>query len=272
MFLNIVHLVKSINLFESKYTIYFYMSARSIVSLSLLITKGATVTQEVYNLDLENFDITQPAIFVEHPDRFVQRAAHTSLEIGRIAMEFSRSYRTPRYELNTRESNVEHSFMTALSSTEYSVQYHPTYNHGLVTQFSIAHDLIELITGDVATFNISDEDLAAKDQNEYAEFETLLKRLPPFWADIVRRYKSQEEPEARLVASREKDDPYVVDILGPGKMVMEEDYNVHTLEEFNECEANLQKRFRNRFPEPELELTHQVREYHGAQFSKVFEI
>lgn len=227
--------------------------------------------KETYNLDVDTFDITLPANFVEHPDRFLQRAAHTSLELGRISMEYSRSYRTPRYETNTRESNVEHSFMAALDTTEYSAQYHPTYNHGLVTQFAIAHDLIELITGDVATFNINEEDLAAKDDAEHDALERLLTRVSPFWADIIIRYKRQEEPEARLVASKEKDNPYVVDLLGPGKMVMEEDYDVHTLEEFNECEANLQKRFRNRFPEPELELTHQIREYHGTQFSKVFD-
>jgi hypothetical protein len=226
---------------------------------------------ETYNLDVENFDITQPANFVEHPNRFTQRAANTTLEIGRISMEFARTYRTPRYETDTRESNVEHSFMTALSATEYSVQYHPTYDHGLVTQFGLAHDLIELITGDVATFNISEEELANKDHAEHEALEKLLKRLPPFWADIVKRYKEQIEPEARLVASKEKDDPYIVDILGPGKQVMEEDYDVHTLYEFNECESRLQKRFRNRFPEAELELTHQVREYHGQQFSEVFE-
>jgi 5'-deoxynucleotidase YfbR-like HD superfamily hydrolase len=229
------------------------------------------MTKETYNLDANTFDITQPANFVEHPNRFMKRAANTSLELGRISMEFSRTYRTPRYETDTRESNVEHSFMTALDTTEYSVQYHPTYNHGLVTQFSIAHDLIELITGDVATFNISEEDLAAKDDEEHDALERLLQRVSPFWADIIVRYKHQEEPEARLVASKEKDNPYVVDLLGPGKMVMEDDYDVHTLEEFNECEANLQKRFRNRFPEPELELTHQIREYHGIQFSEVFE-
>lgn len=79
--------------------------------------------------------------------------ASVALELGKIAINFAGVDRVPRYNDERRENDAEHSFMLALIAGELAQTLYPaTLDAGLVSQYAIVHDLIELETGDVATF------------------------------------------------------------------------------------------------------------------------
>jgi 5'-deoxynucleotidase YfbR-like HD superfamily hydrolase len=180
------------------------------------------------------------------------------LELGGLAMRFSHVERVPRYDEKSRESDVEHSYMLALVASELAYSLYPqSLNSGLVSEYAIVHDLIEIKTGDVATFQIDTADLLQKEQTEHAALESLLAELPPRTRAILYAYEQQQDPESRFVRAIDKLLPIVVDILGAGRKVMNEDYDVHSSAELGSAHDSLKKRMSERFSEfPQLVADH----------------
>lgn len=194
------------------------------------------------------------------------RAARTMIQLCGVAIDFSRVERVPRYDETSRESDVEHSYMLALVAPEIAAQYYPELNTGLISQFAIIHDLIEIETGDVATFTLTEAGHAEKEAAEHAALDRLQKRLPRHTAQLVLRYEQQIEPEARFIRHLEKSLPVIVDILGPGRKVMEEDYGITTPEQLNEAEQSMAARLQRKFPEPSHDFIHVIREVLAEEF------
>lgn len=176
-----------------------------------------------------------------------------ALQLGKVAMDFAQVERIPRYHTGERESDVEHSYMLGLVACELADTLELDLNMGLVSQFAMVHDLIELKTGDVNTFNLSDEQLQQKQFLEKQALHQLLNELPPYIGRLVERYEHQTEPEARFVKVVDKILPFVVDIQGDGVRVMNEDNGIRTQQEFLDCLAALQvslhERFGKEFPD-----------------------
>jgi len=199
-------------------------------------------------------------VAVDSPNAEYNTTASTALSLGMLAMKFAEVDRVPRYNDERRENDAEHSYMLALVANELAQTLYPaSLNAGLVTQFCIVHDLIEIETGDVATFAISDEDLAIKAASEHDALERMLDRLPPHTRTLLYEYEKQEIIEARFVKAVDKLLPVIVDILGPGRRVMIEDYNVRTIDELAISHAALRKRMADRFSEfPQVVDDHAV--------------
>lgn len=191
--------------------------------------------------------------------------AQTTLSLGRIAMQFSDVERTPRYHDGERESDVEHSYMLALVAPELARTLELPLDTGLISQFAIVHDLVELKTSDVATFLLDEEAIAKKEQREADALQELICELPPHTGHLLARYEAQQEPESRFVRLVDKLLPVVVDILGQGKRVMKEDYNLSEKTEVEMVEMVAQQRLRRKFGEEAFELLN-VR----AELAKIF--
>ena len=200
-----------------------------------------------------------------------EKAANSALALGTLAMQFARVERIPRYDTYSRENDAEHSFMLSLVATELAEEYFPNLDSGLVSKFGTVHDLVEIETGDVATFDISEADLQLKQEAEHQALGRLLTRLPARTAKLLETYEEQELPEARFVRFIDKLLPIIVDIAGPGRKVMEEDYNVHSPEQLLLSDAILRERQHRMFPEPELQFVHHIRDILSDQFTVVFE-
>jgi 5'-deoxynucleotidase YfbR-like HD superfamily hydrolase len=184
--------------------------------------------------------------------------AKTILDISQVTIDFASIERVPRYYTHRRENNAEHSFMLGLAGVSIAEQHFPRLNSGLVTQFALVHDLVELETMDIPTFNASEATLAAKEAAEKQALEVLGAKLNPILMSYLERYEEQEEPEARLVRHVDKLLPYSVDINGAGVQVMAEDYDTHSVDELIENNEKLEERFHRMFPE----LSHVA--LHGA--------
>lgn len=175
--------------------------------------------------------------------------AAIAMELGALCMRFARVERVPRYDDGERESDVEHSFMLSMCATEIAHHYYPELDTQLIGEFAKVHDLIEVVTGDVATFNLTAEQLDDKEAVEQAALQALLAELPPYTADLLSRYETQQEPEARFVRAVDKLMPVIVDIIGQGQRIMNEDYSVHTPEELEQSHEALHTRIAAKFGE-----------------------
>ena len=192
------------------------------------------------------------------------------LQLADIAMQLSRTYRVPRYDTSSRENDSEHSVMVSLQAAAIAAEFRPDLNPYEVGFKAIIHELIEVVTQDVQTFKISDEDLAKKEQREDEAIEVLCAMLPPFIADLVREYQLHEDPHSRFVGMIDKTAPVAVDILGPGSKFMHEDYETCSLEHLQGIHIQLQERYEQRYPDPDLWQIHLAQRSLMAHFESVF--
>jgi putative hydrolase of HD superfamily len=189
-----------------------------------------------------------------------QQAHDDLLKIGELVVNFAKVERATYYPNGQPENDNEHSFHLALSAIEMASAYHPELNTGLIAEFSLVHDLPEVYAGDIPTFNITPEARLAKEAAEQVATERLLKELPPYLAQLLKRYEEQVEPEARFVRFIDKLLPAIIHSVAAdaNKVVFKETYGMKTIEDIqagrHERTALLQKMF------PEFQFVHIVRE------------
>jgi 5'-deoxynucleotidase YfbR-like HD superfamily hydrolase len=187
-----------------------------------------------------------------------QQAHDYLLTLGELAVRFSTVERALRYPDGGRENDSEHSFHLALSATELAADYYPDLDVGLVSQFSLVHDLPESYTGDVWTFNIKDEDRAKKEAAEKEATARLLAELPPHTAQLLERYEAQTEPEARFVRFVDKILPAIINIMAGDANTFKEDFDIKSVEELAADREARTAKLQSMFPE--FQFIHMVRE------------
>jgi len=175
--------------------------------------------------------------------------ATISLELGSLCMKFADVKRVPRYENHERESDVEHSYMLSMIAPELAHLYYPDLDKQLIGEYARVHDLIEVVTGDVATFNLTSEQLTNKEKIEHDALASLLEQLPPYTVSLLTNYELQADMESRFVRAVDKLMPVVVDIIGQGSKVMQEDYNVQTATALEQSHDSLHARIAQKFGE-----------------------
>lgn len=188
------------------------------------------------------------------------RTAEICLSLGSIAMRFSQVERVPRYETGERENDVEHSYMLALVAPELAQALEFNLDAGLISQYAIVHDLVELQTGDQATFLFTENDQHAKEASEHAALQQLASLLPPHTRSTLLMYEAQRDPEARFVRYVDKLLPLVVDVVGQGERVMREDYQVTDTETLRQCHEVLHERIVAKFGGEfaDLDIAHEI--------------
>ncbi|MFY9228130.1 MAG: HD domain-containing protein [Candidatus Microsaccharimonas sp.] len=208
--------------------------------------------ERLSTVSLEQLPIIE-GVGVEGDQDIRQRVAATALHLAGVSMEFARVERVPRYADSRHESDVEHSFMLSMIASELAVALYPQLDPGLVHQYGGVHDLIELITDDVATFSISAEELAAKEKAEHDALAGLVASLPPYTGRLLMAYEAQADKESRFVRAVDKLMPVLVDILGDGITMLKVDYGVHDSDALLQSHIALHARIRAKYGEfPEI--------------------
>lgn len=210
--------------------------------------------ERVRQKDFEHFNDTELA-----HERGVL-TAHIGLELGRTTMLLSRIDRVPRYADGERENDVEHSYMLGLVAPEIARTLNLPLDVSKIAQYSLVHDLVELKTGDTPTFHLSEYQRLHKEQREREALLELMDELPPYTAGLLFEYEQQACPESRFVRYVDKLLPIIVDIIGAGERVMQEDYGVGSVTELQQCHLALQRKVRDMFGDefPDLQLAYQL--------------
>lgn len=173
--------------------------------------------------------------------------------------------RVPRLPNGEVEDDVQHSYSLAILAPELRKKLYPHLDNNKVQGFANAHELLEIATGDVATFDLTEAQLKEKHQREQQAKEKLMKRLTPELQQNLEEYERQNTPEARFVRAVDKILPVAMDIVGQGVRVVEEDYGVSNLEDLQKAHtdliANFDRRFGDEFPELVQLYEHLAREF-----------
>lgn len=209
-------------------------------------------------------------LFFDTPELMQTQAreiGETILQISKLVIDFASIERVPRYCVNKRENDAEHSFMLALASVEIASRYYPGLDSGLIGKLALVHDFPELKTGDIATFDITNDQLAQKHSNEQAELPALLNELPPHIGDLLQTYEEQELPEPIFVKHVDKLLPNAVNTTGAGVEVMREDYGVRNTKHFYSKTEKLEDRFRTLFTDSSHEPLHLAHTYLADTFA-----
>jgi 5'-deoxynucleotidase YfbR-like HD superfamily hydrolase len=112
-----------------------------------------------------------------------------------------------------RQENVsEHSFTLALVACSVAdALRHRSLDVGLVAQYAIVHDLVEVYAGDTSVW-ASEYDLESKPHREQAALAEISRRFDevfPWIALTIERYELRADPEARFVYALDKVLPHV---------------------------------------------------------------
>ena len=120
------------------------------------------------------------------------QAVDELLELSRLLGEFGQINRVTLLPNGQNESDSHHSFSLALIAYELACQYAPELETRKILLYALAHDLPELITGDVNTLTASSEQLHKKseaDKEALKQAEAVLSSAP----SILRALKAYEE-------------------------------------------------------------------------------
>jgi 5'-deoxynucleotidase YfbR-like HD superfamily hydrolase len=162
------------------------------------------------------------------------------------------------------ENDAEHSYHLGLSAVELAATYYPELDTGLVAQFSLVHDMDEIIDDDMPSYDLTDEQRAEKAKSSQLAVTELLAMLPPYLADLLKRYEEQEEPEARFVRFVDKLMPAIVHFhaIAANQKVFLPFYDIESKEQLEETSRARTQVLRDMFPE--FDFLHIVRELTSA--------
>lgn len=134
--------------------------------------------------------------------------AEAMITLGRLSLAFGRVDRMTFHEDGvTPESDTDHTVMLGLIACALAAREHHL-NVGLVAQFALVHDLVEVYAGDTPTLRALDT--AGKDgkkAREQAAFQRIVREYVdalPWLPTALAAYEQQTIAEARFVRALDK--------------------------------------------------------------------
>jgi putative hydrolase of HD superfamily len=155
-----------------------------------------------------------------------ERIADAVIDLGRLALAFGRvDRRTYHPDGRTPESDTDHTVMLGLIACAVAAQHGPGLDIGLVAQYALVHDLVEVYAGDTPTLRaLSPQAAEQKQQREHAAYERITAQFAatlPWLPNLIAEYEARSTPEARWVWALDKLMPKVAGLLNGGVTVVE---------------------------------------------------
>lgn len=92
-------------------------------------------------------------------DGAVKNLGNIALRAIQMEVDLAGVPRVPRLPNGEVEDDVQHSYSLAILAPELCKQLYPHLDNNKVQGFANAHELLEIATGDVATFNLTKKQL-----------------------------------------------------------------------------------------------------------------
>lgn len=162
------------------------------------------------------------------PDRDVA----TVVQLGLLALAFGRVNRATFHEDGvTPESDTDHTVMLGLVACAFAHRHLPQLDLGLVAQFALVHDLVEVYAGDTPTLRITADERAAKQEREYAAYQRLRTEFAalPWLARMIAQYEVRSTPEARYVKAMDKLLPKITHLANGGQTLRDQGFTMPNL-------------------------------------------
>lgn len=142
-------------------------------------------------------------------------------DLGALALAFGNVNRiTCHPDGVTPESDTDHTFMLGLLACAFAARFAPHLDLGMVAQFALVHDLVEVYAGDTATAKgLSDAARADKEAREHAALMRIKEEFDaefPWIGATIERYEALDTAEARFVKVADKVMPKITNTLNQG--------------------------------------------------------
>lgn len=142
-------------------------------------------------------------------------------DVVRMVFDFARIDRVTMSPDGVLESDTDHTVMMSVLACAVAQKYYKDLDLGLVAQFAIVHDLLEVYTGDFDTFKtVGNEQLFVDKKNLELEalkkMETRFHSTYPWITNMVDKYESLDTKEARFVKTLDKIIPKVTNVVNGG--------------------------------------------------------
>ncbi|HEX9153533.1 MAG TPA: HD domain-containing protein [Candidatus Saccharimonadales bacterium] len=139
------------------------------------------------------------------------------IELQEMLLHFQAIERFTRnpHDTQKRENDVEHSYHLAMAA--WLLAPHFNLDAGKAIRIALAHDLVEIYSGDTFAFGTQDE-LDTKDEREHQALDRLKNEWPDFGDMIIciEDYKDKVSEEAKFVYALDKVTPIIMNFLGKG--------------------------------------------------------
>ena len=175
------------------------------------------------------------------------------IRLGQVALAFGRVNRITRHEDGTTpESDTDHTVMLGLIACALAERWYPHLNRGLVAEYALVHDLVEVHAGDTPTLSIDAAGAAAKEQREQEAAQRLedefIGSLP--WVPLmITAYEARTTPEARFVRAVDKLLPKITHLLNDRATLIEQGITRAELEASWNRQADALTGYASDFPE-----------------------
>ncbi len=138
-----------------------------------------------------------------------------------VALPFYQVYReTPlRFKASRKENDAEHSWSLALFACALAPYIDKRLDVGLVAQYAIVHDLVEIHAGDTSN-HAPVAEKATKDARESEALHRMESELVAFpWiVGTLKAYEAQMDQESVFVRSVDKILPLLFDLIDEGQL------------------------------------------------------
>jgi 5'-deoxynucleotidase YfbR-like HD superfamily hydrolase len=141
------------------------------------------------------------------------------IALGQLSLAFGRVDRITLHEDGmTPESDTDHTVMLGLIACAFAAKYSAELqlDVGLVAQYALVHDLVEVYAGDTPTLRaLSGDAKQAKADREAAAWLRIREEFAalPWLAATIGQYELRRTPEARYVKAMDKLLPKITHIL-----------------------------------------------------------
>lgn len=146
--------------------------------------------------------------------------------LGRVALALGRVPRITYHPDGIRpESDTDHTVMLGLLASALAERCAPQLDLGLIAQYALVHDLIEVYAGDTPTLRApTDAEKADKKQRELRARRRLAAEFAglPWMTCMIDAYERQDSPEARWVKAIDKLAPKIAHLLNGGATIREQ--------------------------------------------------
>lgn len=139
------------------------------------------------------------------------------VDLARLSLAFGRVDRiTAHPDGTTPESDTDHTVMLGLIACSLATRT-PGLDAGLVAQFALVHDVVEVYAGDMPTLlPLTPEQKRAKDDSEFEAYARICSEFSgrASWLPImIEAYEARDTPEARFVKAVDKLLPKLTHLL-----------------------------------------------------------
>ncbi|MEK7567355.1 MAG: HD domain-containing protein [Patescibacteria group bacterium] len=151
------------------------------------------------------------------------KVADKVVELGKLVLQFARVNRITLYEDGvTPESDTDHTVMLSLIACAVASEYKKDLDLGLVAQFALVHDFVEVYTGDIPNIHgkmIDKRHLKKKELEQKAlkRLEKNFKKVLPWLSKTIKKYEKMDTKEARFVKILDKAMPKITHSLNKMK-------------------------------------------------------